>query len=134
MTERVRGTIVVAFAIAMAWVEAASVLYIRALVDRIEPYQANPLPINGALGNVELWREGATLVMLATVGALAGRTWRRRAGYAAIACGAGAAAGGVSTRRSSGRPSSRAHPASVRRRPVSAARPIGAGSQIATQR
>ena len=43
---------------------------------------------NGALGNVELWREAATLVMLATLGMLAGRTWRRRAGYAALAFGA----------------------------------------------
>ncbi|HXT71007.1 MAG TPA: hypothetical protein VN700_14695 [Vicinamibacterales bacterium] len=85
--ERTRWTIVVAFAIAMAFVEAASVLYIRALVDRIEPYQANPLPINGSIGNVELWREAATLVMLGTVGLLAGRTWRRRAGYAAVAFG-----------------------------------------------
>ena len=86
--ERTRWAIVMAFAIAMAWVEAASVFYIRTVVDRIEPYQANPLPIHGALGNVELWREAATLVMLATVGMLAGRTWRRRAGYAAIAFGA----------------------------------------------
>ena len=58
LSERTRWAIVVAFAIAMAWVEAASVLYIRALVDRIEPYQADPLPLNetqyGALGNVEL--------------------------------------------------------------------------------
>jgi hypothetical protein len=87
-SERTRWAIVVAFAIAMAWVEAASVYYIRALVDRIEPYQANPLPISDALGYVELWREAATLVMLATLGLLAGRTWRRRAGYAALAFGA----------------------------------------------
>jgi hypothetical protein len=87
-SERTRWAIVVAFAIAMAWVEAASVYYIRALVDRIEPYQANPLPISDALGYVELWREAATLVMLATLGVLAGRTWRRRAGYAALAFGA----------------------------------------------
>ncbi len=85
--ERTRWAIVVAFAIAMAWVEAASVLYIRALVDRIEPYQADPLPMHGALGNVELCREAATLVMIATLGVLAGRTWRRRAGYAALAFG-----------------------------------------------
>jgi hypothetical protein len=85
--DRTRWTIVVAFAVAMAWVEAASVFYIRALVDRIEPYQANPLPLNPALGNVELWREAATLVMLATLGLLAGRTWRRRVGYAALAFG-----------------------------------------------
>jgi hypothetical protein len=88
LSERTRWAVVVAFAIAMAWVEAASVFYIRALVDRIEPYQTNPLPINGALGNVELWREAATLVMIATLGMLAGRTWRHRAAYAALAFGA----------------------------------------------
>ena len=91
LSERRRWAIVMVFAIAMAWVEASSVFYIRALVDRIEPYQANPLPLEttyGALGNVELWREAATLVMIATLGVLAGRTWRRRAGYAALAFGA----------------------------------------------
>ena len=87
-SERTRWAIVMAFAIAMAWVEAASVFYIRALVYRIEPYQADPLPINPSLGNVELWREAATLVMIAALGVLAGRTWRRRAGYMALAFGA----------------------------------------------
>jgi hypothetical protein len=86
--ERARWMIVVIFAIAMAWMEAASVFYIRALVDRIEPYQANPLPMQNSLGTVELWREAATLVMIATMGLLAGRTWRHRAGYAALAFGA----------------------------------------------
>jgi hypothetical protein len=88
LSERTRWAIVMAFAIAMAWVEAASVFYIRSLVDRIEPYQADPLPMNAALGNVELWREAATLVMIVTLGMLAGRTWRHRAGYAALAFGA----------------------------------------------
>src|SRR5688572_18662500 len=91
LSERTRWAIVMAFAIAMAWVEAASVFYIRALVDRIEPYQADPLPLDtmsGVLGMVELWREAATLVMIATLGVLAGRTWRSRAGYAALAFGA----------------------------------------------
>ena len=91
LSERTRWAIVMAFAIAMAWVEAASVFYIRALVDRIEPYQADPLPLetmHGALGHVELCREVATLVMIAALGVLAGRTWRRRAGYAALAFGA----------------------------------------------
>jgi len=79
--------IVVAFAVGMAWVEAASVYYLRAMVDRIEPYQANPLPIRGILGQVELVREAATLVMLLTIGMLAGRTWHKRLGYTAIAFG-----------------------------------------------
>src|SRR5881392_2855352 len=91
LSERTRWAIVMAFAIAMAWVEAASVFYIRALVDRIEPYQSDPLPLGamtGALGQVELWREAATLVMIAALGLLAGRTRRARAGYAALAFGA----------------------------------------------
>ena len=75
------------FAMAMAWVESACVFYIRALVDRIEPYQVNPLPMNAPLGQAELWREAATLVMIATVGVLSGRTWRQRAGYAALVFG-----------------------------------------------
>lgn len=85
--ERMRWAIVVAFAIAMAWVESAAVFYIRSLVGRIEPYQANPLPMDDVLGGVELVREAATLVMIAALGLLAGRTWRRRIGYASIAFG-----------------------------------------------
>ena len=84
---RARWLIVALFAIAMAWLEAATVYYLRVLVGRLEPYQANPLPIAGTLGPVELVREGATLVMLLTVGALAGRTWKARLGYTAIAFG-----------------------------------------------
>jgi hypothetical protein len=87
MSARGRWVLVVVFAMAMAWMEAATVFYIRALVDRIDPYQAEPLPLYGALGNVELVREGATLVMLVVIGWLAGRTWRERAAYFAIAFG-----------------------------------------------
>ena len=85
--ERARWMLVVVFAAGMAWVEAACVFYLRVMVDRVVPYQPNPLPINGLLGQVELVREGATLLMLATIGMLAGRTWRARLGYAAIAFG-----------------------------------------------
>lgn len=84
---RARWLIVVAFAIGMAWVESASVYYLRLVVDRVEPYQANPLPMRGVLGQVELIREAATLVMLLTVGMLAGGKWRTRLAYAAIAFG-----------------------------------------------
>jgi hypothetical protein len=82
-----RWFVVVAFAVAMAWLESATVYYLRTLVDRIQPYQPDPLPIQGLLGQVELVREAATLVMLLTVGILAGTTWRARWGYSAIAFG-----------------------------------------------
>ena len=85
--ERTRWAIVAAFAVAMGWLEAACVFYLRTLVDRIEPHQAQPLPMSAMLAPVELWREAATLVMIATIGLLAGRTWRRRAGYASLAFG-----------------------------------------------
>ena len=87
MSARSRWGLVAAFAVAMAYMEAATVLYIRSLVNRIEPYQPDPLPLYGSLGAVELWREAATLVMLIAVGWLAGRTWRQRAGYLALAFG-----------------------------------------------
>src|SRR5664279_3778879 len=82
-----RWAVVVVFAMAMAWVESAVVLYLRTMIDRIDPYQPNPLPVIGGLGPVELARELATLIMLVTVGTLAGQTWRSRLGYAAIAFG-----------------------------------------------
>ena len=87
LRERARWSGVVVFAIAMAWFEAACVYYLRVMVDRIDPYQANPLPLHGAIGQVELVREAATLVMLATLGMLVGRTGHARLGYTAIAFG-----------------------------------------------
>ena len=85
--EHKRWFVVALYAVAMAWVEAAAVYYLRTLVRRIEPYQPNPLPIATGLGEAELIREIATLVMLLTVGWLAGATWRGRAGYSLIAFG-----------------------------------------------
>lgn len=82
-----RWLTVVVFATAMAWVESAAVYYLRTLVNRIEPYQPDPLPLIGGMGPVELVREAATMIMLLTVGMLAGRTWRARLGYSAIAFG-----------------------------------------------
>ena len=75
------------FAVAMAWVESAVVFYIRTHVDRIEPYQPDPLPLIGAIGPVELVRELATLIMHFTVGFLAARTWRARIGYMVMSFG-----------------------------------------------
>jgi hypothetical protein len=87
MKEPKRWIVVVLYAVGMAWVESAVVYYLRTMIDRIEPYQPNPLPIIGGLGQVELGREAATLLMLLTVGILAGRSWRSRLGYAAVAFG-----------------------------------------------
>src|SRR5262245_47638945 len=82
-----RWGLVAIFAIAMAWVESAVVFYLRTMLDRIEPYQPNPLPNFGGLAKAELVREAATLVMLFTVGWLAGTTRRQRLGYAFLAFG-----------------------------------------------
>jgi hypothetical protein len=82
-----RWLTVVMFATTMAWVESAAVYYLRSLIHRIEPYQPNPLPVAGGFGFAEAVREVATMVMLLTVGLLAGRNWKSRLGYSAIAFG-----------------------------------------------
>src|SRR4029450_3852393 len=82
-----RGGAVVLFAAAMAWMEAATVYYLRTLVGRIEPYQPNPLPLFTGLERGEMVREAATMVMLAAAAWLAGRTGRSRFGYWMIAFG-----------------------------------------------
>lgn len=87
MSERMRWGVVILFAVAMAWMEAATVVYLRTLVGRVDPYQAVPLPMLPHLTSAELVREAATLVMLFTVGCLAGRSWRSRLGYTTIAFG-----------------------------------------------
>jgi hypothetical protein len=87
MRERKRWWMVALFGVAMAWMEAATVLYLRMLVGRVNPYQFNPLPRNDALGAVEIVREVATMLMLFTVGWLAGRNRRTSIAYALIAFG-----------------------------------------------
>ena len=87
MSERMRWGVVALFAVVMAWMEAATVVYLRTLVGRVDPYQAVPLPMLPHLTGAELVREVATLVMLFTVGCLAGRTWRSRLGYTIVAFG-----------------------------------------------
>jgi hypothetical protein len=86
-TNFARWWMVVLFAVAMAWVESAVVFYLRSMLNRIEPCQSDPLPIVRGFASVELPREIATMVMLFAVGFLAGRTWRARVGYAAVAFG-----------------------------------------------
>lgn len=87
------GLGVVAFAIAMGYVEAAVVVYLRAALD----LPAGALP-GGALpavdvdafrafAGVEVARELATLVMITVVGWLAGRSAFERLAWAAVAFG-----------------------------------------------
>lgn len=78
---------VVLFAVAMAWLESAVVFYLRTMIDRIEPYQPNPLPNFGGLAKAELVREAATMIMLFAVGWLAGSTRRQRLGYTLLTFG-----------------------------------------------
>ncbi len=82
-----RWRMVVLFAVAMAWLESAIVLYGRLLVGRLEPYQPNPLPFMAELGPTELVREAATMVMLWVVGWFAGDTRRARWALACVAFG-----------------------------------------------
>jgi len=84
---RSRFVVVGVFALAMAWVESAVVLYLRVLVDRLQPYQPDPLPHFGGLGGAEVVREAATLLMLLAVGWLAGKNLRTRLAYGVFAFG-----------------------------------------------
>jgi hypothetical protein len=75
VTRRLLWTVV--FGVAFGWLEAAVVVYLRRIY--YPDGFAFPLRIiDEPLLAVELGREAATLVMLATIGALAGRTrWQR---------------------------------------------------------
>jgi len=79
--------VVMLYAVAMAWVESAIVLYLRSLIQEFDPYRPAPLPLATDIVWAEMVREAATLVMLASVGFLAGRTWRSRAALAIVAFG-----------------------------------------------
>jgi hypothetical protein len=78
---------VVVFAVAMAWVESAVVLYLRSLTHEFDPYQPDQTPLAQGIVGAELVREFATLLMLGSVGWLAGQTWRSRVGLAMVAFG-----------------------------------------------
>lgn len=81
------AAVVVAFGVAMGYVEAAVVVYLRAAVTGSVVPAQDP----GAFGTfeaVEIARELATLVMIAAVGWLAGRTKLERLAWAAVVFGA----------------------------------------------
>lgn len=86
-----RAACVLAFGIAFGYVEAAVVVYLQGALGFAA---GQPLPLQPASGDtgrlvaVEAGRELATLVMLATVGMLAGASRWERLAWAAVAFGA----------------------------------------------
>ncbi|TAJ25870.1 MAG: hypothetical protein EPO64_07375 [Nitrospirae bacterium] len=87
MKENGRWAVVALYAVAMALVESAVVVYLRALLHVADPYQPSPPVVPGWVIRTELAREVATLIMLVAVGWLAGRTRRSRIGYFLITFG-----------------------------------------------
>jgi hypothetical protein len=77
------------YSIAMAYVEAAAVLYLRTIYGGIDPVGPRTPPFNPLPDFVwiELGREAATMVMLASVAYLAAPTTRARLGGFGIAMG-----------------------------------------------
>jgi hypothetical protein len=81
--------VVIGYAIAMAYLESAVVVYLqRALgIDPRALYPVQQPAVAGTLAAIEAGREAATLVMLATVGWLAGRSGLERLAWTAVAFG-----------------------------------------------
>ncbi len=73
---------VVAYAVAMGCAEAAAVIYLHQALVGSPSGQ-----LQSSLAWIESWREAATIVMLAMVGAIAGRTWSARLAHFTIAFG-----------------------------------------------
>jgi hypothetical protein len=79
----------VAYAVAMAYVESAAVLYLRTIIGGVDPVGPRYTPFDPVpdYGWIEIGREAATMVMLGTVGYLTGRGVAGRLGAFAIAMG-----------------------------------------------
>jgi hypothetical protein len=81
---------VIGYGLAMAYLEAAVVVYLRRALGSAS---GAPFPLHeggawGDLGAIEVGREVATLLMLLAVGWLAGSTWFERLAWTAVAFGA----------------------------------------------
>ena len=81
---------VIAFALAMAYLESAVVVYLQtALASQVGViFPLRPASEAGDLIAIEAGREAATLAMLAAVGILAGRSRLERFAWGAVAFGA----------------------------------------------
>ena len=80
---------VLAYAVAMAFLESAVVVYLQRALG-IDPRALFPLPdpiLTGDFAAIEVGREAATLVMLGTVGWLAGRSGLERLAWTVVAFG-----------------------------------------------
>ena len=89
MRFRTTVIIVTAFAIAMAYLESAVVVYLQRALS-MTPDTLFPLrgqQVVGDLAAIEVGREAATLVMLAAIGCLVGRRWADRLAWTAVAFG-----------------------------------------------
>jgi hypothetical protein len=89
MSFRSRTAVVVCFAVAMAYLESAVVVYLQRALG-ITPDQLFPLrgpEMVGDLAAIEIGREAATMVMLTSVGIMLGRHWTDRLAWLAVAFG-----------------------------------------------
>lgn len=86
---RPRILAVATYAVAMAYVEAAAVLYLRTIYGGIDPVAARRPPFDPLPDFVwvEIWREAATMVMLGAVAFLAAATPGGRIGAFGVAMG-----------------------------------------------
>ncbi len=87
---RTTAATVIAYAVAMAYLEAAVVVYLQvALGGQVGAiFPLRPAIVAGDLVAIEVGREAATLVMIAAVGVLAGRTRVERLAWGAVVFGA----------------------------------------------
>jgi hypothetical protein len=74
------------FAVAMAYLEAAVVVYLRRLFGVVEPWRDAGI-FDRSLAAVEVGREAATLIMLLALGLAVGRNLQARLGFAVFAFG-----------------------------------------------
>ena len=86
---RVTAIVIVSYALAMAYVESAVVVYLQlALNSQVGAiFPLKPIDQTDGLIAIEAGREAATIVMIAAIGGLAGRTWLERLAWCAVAFG-----------------------------------------------
>jgi hypothetical protein len=86
---RMTTVVVLAYAVAMAYLEAAVVVYLQlALGSHVGAiFPLRPALEAGDLVAIEVGREAATLAMIGAVGTLVGRTWLERLAWSAVVFG-----------------------------------------------